>query len=117
MRKNRPRYLLDACSLIKDDYVRKYFGFVNSTEILNHDATDEEVLKAASKRRLTIVTKDARFTLQILINGKDVIFENQRHERIHIELKRKPRIEKNCHLRYSDFVTYYLRRSNKIIVP
>ena len=117
MRQNKPQFLLDECVQTKDARIRKKFGFINSTEIIPSGSTDEDVLKTASRRNLRIITADIRFVLEILTQGKPVIFENHKHERIHLIPKNKPKIEKNCHLKYKHYTTYYILHSGKIVMP
>lgn len=117
MAQNRPRYLLDECVQNGDEQTRRMFGFVNSSEIIPAGSADEDVLKAASRRRLIIITKDVQFVLQTLIKGKPIIYQNYKHERICLELKNKPKIERDCHLKYRDFTTSYIIHSGKITLP
>lgn len=117
MRKNKPRYLLDECIQTKDEKIREKFGFVNSTEIIPSGSTDDEVLRAASRRKLIVITKDVQFVFRTLIQGKPIIYQNNKHERILLELKSKPKIEKNCHLKYRDFTTSHILHSNNVVIP
>lgn len=117
MSRNRPKYLLDECVQTADKTIRTKFGFVNLSEIIPNGSDDDKVLRSASRRNLTIITKDIRFVLQILIKGKPVVYENYKNERIHIIPKTKPRIERNCHFKYKCFTTYYIQRTDNIIMP
>lgn len=77
------KIVIDENMSLKDKELLKTEGIVNVKQTVGVGAKDEKILELAKKQDWVIVTKDKRFTLDLLIAGLEVWYHDsngQRHK-------------------------------------
>jgi len=113
--KNKKKFLLDECNQIKCKNLRKRFGFVNASEIAKPGTADCILLKKATKRKLVVITRDYKFALQTILEGHQIVFENQDGTRILVPKNKIEVIDSDCRIKYSDEITFHLIENDEVI--
>ena len=104
----KPLFLVDACAGLEEN--RQSEEFVQSFDIIDHDASDKEVFELAKKLKLPVITRDKLFALDMILANHPVIF--QRNGKTYFI---KPSIEDGS--KFFDAVTYHAMKTNDIIIP
>jgi len=110
-----PKYLLDACVPIgiQELLSREY---IESTQILSHDAPDDVVLEEAKKLGLVVITMDVRFVLKCMTQNEDIIYQNAKGERYYMHSSSQL-FATNCIQESVDKRTKYLLRNDVVMLP
>lgn len=114
----KTQYLLDECVTIHFPHYAtksKKEGYVESVQKVKQSARDWDVFEFAKKKKLTVVTSDKKFTLNMLLDNHTVIYLQQHGDQVIIESKLKE-ID-NANEKYMDPVTYYLHSTDSVIYP
>ncbi len=115
--KNNQRLVLDENILMGNKILRKKLGFINSTQIVDAGTCDEKLLEKCLKRKLIIVTKDIRFTLNTVLQGHEIIFQDHEGTRHFISGIQTKIIDVNCNKKFHDEVTLHILTSGDVILP
>jgi hypothetical protein len=111
------KFLLDECVQICNKEIRNHYGFVNACEIVPPGTSDDILLENATKRKLTIITEDIRFTLNTLISGNKIVFHNPKTG-IAILITPNIKIIENSHaIKSRSMLTCYLHETEEIVIP
>lgn len=86
-------------------------NFTRLIDVLPSISTDKQVYEYAKNHNQIIKTCDKRFVLDIILDGKDVIYAETNKVPILI----KPEIVQSPKL--NDAITYYLLESDEILIP
>ena len=109
--KRKPKIVLDEANPVSK-FAKLYLNVLNARDIVPEGTPDEELLQVAEKNNLKIVTRDRRFALLAISEHKDVIYEDDHGQWIHLKGKvilanrkdRKYCCKKTMHILYSDEV-------------
>lgn len=107
----KPMYLLDEN--IRFNNVSKSKNlFVHVTTILRRRTSDEIIFEEAKRRHLTIITRDIKFVLNMLIQKQNVIFETNDGRRYFINGKSSKFIERNIS---ECLIKYYSKKQKRML--
>lgn len=115
--KVKQKFLLDECNQIKCKNLRKRFGFVNCSEIAKPGTADNILLQKATKRKLIVITRDIKFALQTILEGHQIIFENQEGTRILVSGNKTEIIDYDCKIKYRDENIFHLIDNEEVVWP
>ena len=113
--KSGPKYLLDACVPIRIQELSSR-EYIESTQILSHNAPDDVVLEEAKKLGLVVITMDVRFVLRCIIQNEDIIYQNAKGERYYIDSSSQL-FATDCIQESVDKRTKYLLRNDVVMLP
>jgi len=107
--KREPKVVLDEANPVSK-FAKLYLNVLNAKDIVPERTPDEKLLKVAEKKKLKIVTRDMRFALRTLSQHKDIIYEDDSGQWIHLKGKiiltnrkdRKYCCRKTMQILYSD---------------
>lgn len=103
------KFLLDENLTYKnDEYVCP--PFFKSTDILGRGASDGVVFQYAKLHDMIVITKDKRFALDMIVQGRKTVFVDN-----YTSILVDPKIDVNQ--KYCSPITYYLQENDCIIVP
>lgn len=105
--KTKPLFLVDECASLK--YNRQSDEFVQSCDIIGGGASDEEVFEVAKKLKVPVITHDKLFALDMILSNHPVILK-YRGKKYFVE----PNIQET---KIFDAVTYYLLKTNEVVIP
>lgn len=103
----KPKYLLDECVSAKVGFFDNVFA--QSVDLIGRGASDQEVLKLSKSLKIPIKTSDKRFALSILLENEPVLYKCENKTTMII-----PKIINDP--RFSDPVTYYLLKTQSVVI-
>ena len=113
----KAKYLLDECVSIHFPYSivkSRKEGFVESVKKVGRGAKDETISEFAKKKNLIVVTNDKKFSLNMILENRIIIYQFSDGRRIRIT----PIIEQMDHIaKFHDEVSAYLLKFDEIVVP
>ena len=87
------------------------YPFFKSIELIGCGASDEKIFQYAKKNNMTVITKDKRFALHMIMKGYKTIIMNDNLKSVLVD----PKIDTTQ--KYGSPLTYYLHEHNTIILP
>ncbi len=106
---SKTKLLLDECVSIDGTFnPREQNDLLRTVDLIGCGAEDEEIFDLAKKLKRTIVTRDIKFALKILLENHSVYFQKINGDRFFIQ----PKVEK-----IDNYITEFLLREETIIIP
>lgn len=113
LKRGQPKFLLDECTpLIPSDWIAG--TCIRSTCILSQGISDHTLFEESKKRNLTIITCDYGFVIRAVIDGRPIIYQDQKGDRymVHSKFFMKNHFRK----RVSD-ITKYILLNDEVMRP
>ncbi len=102
----KPKFLIDEC--ISKRLCVGDSDFIKSVDILGEGASDRKVFDVVKDTNTILVSDDKRFLFNALANNRTVWYHKE-------GILIKPVIQKDT--KYSDVLTFYLQKTNEIVIP
>ena len=104
----KPKYLLDECVSSRAGFFD--YTFAQSVDLVGRGATDDQVLEYSKSHKMIIVTKDRGLVLKTILGNNPIIYSCKENTALIIPKK----VELNR--KYADPVTFYLQKSQSVII-
>lgn len=110
----KPVLMFDECNTLKK-VLKKYINGINATDVLPRKTADNKVHQKAEELGLCVITSDKGFVIDVISQGKSIVFQNSKNERYFIE---STLVQTDCdNFKYHCPVTFFVQEFDEVILP